>query len=172
MMMSPGARKLALTAHIVSSLGWMGAAFAYLVMALVTLSGPDPQAVRAAYFLMEPLSRFAIVPLAFASLFTGLVSALGTSWGLFRHYWVMAKLFLTLVATLILMGNMRTLEYLSGLAAQPGAVDSCGLTGQVLHSAGGIIVLLVTAILGVYKPKGLTRYGWKKQRQESAGVKE
>jgi hypothetical protein len=149
----------------------MGAAFAYLVVVLVALSNPDPQAVRAAYLLMEPIAWFAIVPLALASLLTGLVSALGTSWGLFRHYWVTAKLFLTLVATLILFGNMRTLESLSVLAARPGTLDPGGLNGQILHSGGGLVVLLVIAILGVYKPKGLTRYGWKRQREENRGIK-
>jgi hypothetical protein len=41
---------------------------------------------RAAYLAMDLTSRFVIVPLARASLLTGLAQALGTPWGLFRHY--------------------------------------------------------------------------------------
>jgi hypothetical protein len=29
----------------------------------------------------------------------------------------------------------------------------------VLHSAGGLVILLFTTVLGVYKPRGMTRYG-------------
>lgn len=48
---------------------------------------PDAQIVRAVYLAMDLTARFVIVPLCLASLLTGLVSSLGTSWGLFQHYW-------------------------------------------------------------------------------------
>jgi hypothetical protein len=43
--------------------------------------------VRGAYLVMEPTVWFVLVSLALASLLTGLVQSLGTTWGLFRHYW-------------------------------------------------------------------------------------
>ena len=49
--------------------------------------------------------NFVIVPLAIASLLTGVVQALATPWGLFRHYWVVIKLFLTVFATLVLLAS-------------------------------------------------------------------
>ena len=36
----------------------------------------------------------------------------------------------------------------------------------LLHSVGGLVVLLVVHVLNVYKPQGVTRYGWRKQQEE------
>ena len=103
MTMSPRIRKFALTAHITSSVGWIGAVVAYLALVVATQTSQDTHMVRAAFIAMEPIIRFALVPLAFASLLTGLIMSLGTPWGLFRHYWVLAKLLLTVLATLVLL---------------------------------------------------------------------
>ena len=102
-MMTPGVRKFALTTHVTSSVGWLGAIAAFLALALGGLASSDAQMVRAAYLAMEFITWFVIVPLCVASLITGLVQSLGTAWGLFRHYWVVAKLGLTVVATAILL---------------------------------------------------------------------
>lgn len=51
------------------------------------MTSQDAQLDRAAHLAMELTALFVIVPLAFASLLTGLVQALGTTWGLFRDYW-------------------------------------------------------------------------------------
>ena len=87
MTMAPALRKLALTAHVVSSVGWLGAALVFLGLAIIGMTGQDAQTVRGTYLVMEPAAWYVLVPLAFASLSTGLVQALGTTWGLFRHYW-------------------------------------------------------------------------------------
>jgi ABC-type anion transport system duplicated permease subunit len=52
---------------------------------------------------MELTARFAIVPLSFPSLLTGLVQSLTTTWGLFRHYWVLAKLLINVFANVVLL---------------------------------------------------------------------
>ena len=39
---------------------------------------------------------------------SGLVQSLGTEWGLFRYYWIVAKLSLTVVATMVLMLLLTT----------------------------------------------------------------
>jgi hypothetical protein len=89
--MTPGIRKLVLTAHVVSSVGWLGAIAGFLALALVGLTSQNAQTVRGAYLVMEPAAWFVLVPLAFLSLVTGLVQSFGTAWGLFRHYWVSLK---------------------------------------------------------------------------------
>jgi hypothetical protein len=86
MTMTPRPRKFALTAHVACSVGWLGADVGFLALAVAGLTSQDAQLVRAAYLAMELTTWFVIVPLAFASLLTGLVQALGTKWGLFRHY--------------------------------------------------------------------------------------
>ena len=103
MTMTPRLRKFALTAHVVSSVGWLGAVAGFLALAAAGLTSQDAQMVRAAYLAMELIAWFVIVPLALASLLTGLVQSVGTTWGLFRHYWVLAKLLVTVLATIVLL---------------------------------------------------------------------
>jgi hypothetical protein len=40
------------------------------------------------------------------------------------------------------------------------------LGSTLIHSIGGTVVLLVILALNVYKPRGMTRYGWRKQQEE------
>jgi hypothetical protein len=167
MTMSPRLRKVALTAHITSSVGWLGAVVAFLGLAVVGLTSQDAQTVRGAYLVMEPAAWFVLVPLAFASLLTGLVQSLGTKWGLFRHYWVLFKLLITIFSTIVLLIYMETFSVMAGVAADPSA--DLGVVRNAspgLHAALALLVLLVAAVLAVYKPRGMTRYGWRKQQEE------
>lgn len=68
--MSPRLRKFALTAHIGSSVAWIGAVAGFLALAVAGLASQDAPMARAAYVGMERIARFVIVPLAFAALLT------------------------------------------------------------------------------------------------------
>jgi hypothetical protein len=46
------------------------------------------------------------------------------------------------------------------------SADPRELPGTLLHSIGGLVVLLITVILSVFKPRGVTRYGWRKQDEQ------
>src|SRR5258708_17096440 len=166
MIMTTGVRKFALTAHVTSSVGLLGSIAAFLAAAIAGLTSQDAQMVRAAYLAMELTARFVILPLAFASLLTGLIQSLGTPWGLFRHYWVLVKFLLTIFATLVLLAKMELIGYAARLAAETtlsrADLRAAGIE-LVVHAAGGLLVLFVPAVLSVYKPPGLTRYGWEKQ---------
>lgn len=167
MTMKPSLRKFALTTHIAASVGWIGAVVAYLALVVATQTSQDAQTVRAAYIAMEPIIRFALVPLAFASLLTGLIMSLGTPWGLFRHYWVLAKLLLTIFATKVLLSQLEPISYMASLAADPNTdLGRLGGVGGFLHPGLGLLVLLVIMTLSVYKPRGMTRYGWRKQQEK------
>jgi hypothetical protein len=170
MTMTPGLRKFALTAHVISSVGWLGAVAGFLALAVVGLASQGDQVVRAAYLVMEPIGWFVLVPLAFASLLTGLVQSLGTTWGLFRHYWVLFKLLINVFATIVLLMYMQTLDYFAGVAANPtlSGGDLRVLRGPspVLHSSLALLLLLVATVLAVYKPRGMTRYGQRKQHEQ------
>jgi putative copper export protein len=169
MLMTPGLRKFALTAHVTSSAGWIGAIACFLALAVAGLTSQDPQMVRAAYLAMNLTAWFVIVPLSLASLLTGLVQSLGTTWGLFRHYWVLAKLLLTAFATIVLLLKMELIGYLAGVAAETtlsSADHRAARIELVVHAAGGLLVLLVPAALSVYKPRGMTQYGRRKQHEQ------
>src|SRR5918992_112144 len=107
MIMSAGVRTFALTAHVICSVGWLGAVVVFLALAVVGLTSQDAQTVRGAYVVMEPAAWFVLVPLAFASLLTGLIQSLGTTWGLFRHYWALFKLVINVVTTIVLLVYME-----------------------------------------------------------------
>lgn len=159
-------KRLVLTAHIVTSVGWLGAVMAYLALDLVATSSEDIAAVRAAYFGMDLSIRFVILPLAIASVLIGTVNALTTAWGLFRHYWVLIKLLLTIFATTILLLEVQSVTYMAELAST--RADPRTLPGSLPHSVGGLLILITVAVLSVYKPKGLTPRGWRKQPQSTA----
>jgi hypothetical protein len=165
--MSPRLSKLALTAHVVSSVGWLGAIVAFLALAVVGLSSQDTQLVRGVYLVAEPLTWFVIVPLALASLLTGIVQSLGGNWGLFRHYWVLFKLLIAVVATIVLLMYTQTVDVLADVAAE-SRTELSELRGPtfVLHSGAALLLLLVATVLAVYKPRGMTRYGRRKQDEQ------
>jgi hypothetical protein len=154
MTMTSGLRKFSLTAHVTSSVGLLGSIAAFLALAVAGVTSQDTQMVRAAYLAMKVIARFVIVPLAFASLLTGLVLSLGTPWGLFRHYWVLVKLLLTVFATSVLLAKMELISYAARLSAEAtlshADLRAAGIQ-LVVHAAGGLLVLLVPAALAVYK---------------------
>lgn len=169
--LAPRLRKVALTAHVTFSVGWLGAVISFLALAVLGLATEDAQTTRAAYLVMEPIGWFVLLPLAVASLLTGLVQSLGTTWGLFRHYWVVFKLLINVVATIVLLMYMQTLDYFAEVAAHStvSARDLYVLRdpSPILHSVLALALLLVATTLAVYKPRGMTRYGQRKQRRVS-----
>jgi hypothetical protein len=161
MALTPRLRKLALTAHVTASVGWLGAVAAFLVPAIAALASEDAQTVKGAYLAMELMGWYVLVPLAIASLVTGLVQSVGTRWGVLRHYWVVFKLIINLFATFVLLMYTETLGYLADLAATTPGEDLGGLrsASPVLHAGAALVLLLVATTLAVYKPPGVTPYG-------------
>jgi hypothetical protein len=173
MIMQPWLRKLALVAHVTSSIGWFGAVAAFLALAVVGLVNSDTHTVRAVYVAADVVTMLVIVPLCFASLLTGLIQSLGTPWGLFRHYWVLAKLLITLLSTIILLIHRQPIATLADIAVGSTIWESSLSRVQmqlVVDAAAALFALLVATVLSIYKPKGVTPYGWRKQRQRRAIV--
>jgi hypothetical protein len=169
MTMSPALRKLVLTIHVTTSVGWLGAVAAFLVLALVGLRSADAQMVRASYLAMERLGGWVIVPASLASVFIGTFQALGTPWGLVRHYWVAIKLVLTVLAALVLLLHIGPIEYMAHQAAAGGLTGAAHREIRlqlVVDAAAALVVLLVTTTLSVYKPRGLTPFGVRALRND------
>ncbi len=174
MAMSPGVRKFVLATHLMFSVGWIGAVLVYLALSTTATASRDSQSLRAAWIGMELTGWYVIVPLAVGSLFTGLVMALGTKWGLFRHYWVLFSLGLTVFATVILLLHMPDVTAMANVARSEGArLSGHGKylydrldEGDLLHPALGLVVLVVVQLMNVYKPRGMTRYGWRKEQEQ------
>ncbi len=163
--MRPRLRKLALTAHVVSSVGWLGAVVAFLGLATIGATSHDAATVRGTYLVMEPTAWYVLLPLASTSLLTGLIQSLGTTWGLFRHYWILLKLLINVFATTFLLIYMGTFGALAEVAADPSAdLATVRNTSPILHAALALLLLVAATVLAVYKPRGMTRYGWRKQQ--------
>ncbi len=164
-------RRIALTAHVSSSVGWLGAVAGFLALAVTGLRGEDPQLIRAAYLAMELTTWFVILPFATASLLTGIVSSLGTAWGLLRYYWVVVKALITLFSTAVLLMHVQPIERLGRAAAKGGTLSPDLHQVQVMMvvaSSAALAALLLLTALSVYKPRGLTPYGARNHRAERA----
>ena len=173
MSISGRVRKTGLSLHVISSVAWLGSVMAFIALAVAGIvSAHDPQVVRAVYPSMELIAWSVIVPISLASLVTGITQALTTEWGLFRHYWVLAKFLLTTAAVALLLLHMTAVKRAAALAPTGGTVALTSLQNRLLVDAcltAG--VLLIATALSVFKPWGMTPYGWRKQNEaaERAG---
>ena len=170
-MMTPALRRVTFTTHLTSSVGWVGAAMAFLALAVIGVTSDDERIVRGAYLVMAPAAWFVLVPLAHASLLSGIALSLGTTWGLFRHYWVVLKLGITVFATVILLIYMGTFGQMAGVAADP-VLDLAVVrnASPIVHAILALILLLAATVLGVYKPFGMTAYGRRKHDEQRQGI--
>src|SRR5918998_2315764 len=164
MTLGPRIRKLVLAVHVLTSVGWIGACAAYLTLTVAAMQSDSHDTVRAAFVSME-IVYFALVPLAAVALVTGLIQAVGTNWGLFRHYWVVTKLVLTLVAITVMVLNLNNVSSHADHVSRGSAVESGTAAHDFRHAAGGLAILGLTPIPGLYKPRALTRYGPRKEKE-------
>ncbi len=163
MRLSPWWRQVALATHVIASVGWFGAVIAFLALAVIGLRGSrGEELVRSAYLAMDAVGWLVIVPFSVASLATGLIQSLGTQWGLFRHYWVLAKLLITVGASGLLLLHMQVVNTVAE-AARAGTLSLDHLRDprvQLVADAGAAsVVLMIAIVLSVFKPAGLTSTG-------------
>lgn len=165
MTMAPGLRKAMLALHLTTSVGWIGGVIVYLALGVAAVNAVDDRTIRGAWIAMEIIGWYALVPLAVASLVTGIVMGLGTRWGLLRHYWVVISLVLTLVSVAVLLLHMPDVTANVTVARTATGPELAALGGDLVHPSLGLVVLLVVQVLNLYQPRGLTRYGERRQRR-------
>lgn len=163
-------RKVVLLAHVATSVSALGAVAVFLVLAITGVASQAAESVRTAYVANALIAWYVILPLLLASLAIGIGQALATPWGVFRHCWVIAKLALTVATIYVLFQQMQGISYLAEIATTTtlSSTDLVGLRHSVqIHAAGGLVVLLLITALSIFKPRGLTRYGWYKQYEDA-----
>lgn len=159
MTMTASWRKLTLVLHVTTSVGLTGAIAGFLALAIAGLADSGPLAL-AVYPAMQVITWYVIVPLAASSLLIGIIQSLGTPWGLMRHYWVIVKLALTLLALAVLMLQTQSIDTLAEAAVLGTLAGHAGARlSMVLHGTGGILVLLTATVLSIHKPRGITSFG-------------
>jgi hypothetical protein len=165
-----GTRKLALTVHVASSVGFLGAVASFLALAVIGLATSDAVVLTASYVAMDLITWWAVVPLCVAALLGGVLSSLASPWGLLRYYWVVVKLVLTALSLAILLVHAQPIGALAAAAAA-GAIDHADIGTRrqlAAAAAAAIVAILLMTILSIYKPRGMTRYG-SRQRSPAAG---
>jgi uncharacterized membrane protein len=151
-------RNIAVTIHIVAALALLGVSTVVLAAGIHAATGDDARDAHAVYELLRLLTFSLDLPLAVLTLVSGVRLALTSSWGLFRHWWVIAKLAIygtTLVIGLALIGpSIETLRDVT----EAGSPGESGARSTLIAAAGVQVVILVgAATLGVFKPGGPRR---------------
>jgi hypothetical protein len=90
---------------------------------------------------------------------------LGTRWGLARHWWVLAKLALTIVlasaAVFVLQPSLNEAAA-TALALPPADLPGAGIGPVAVRAATaptlGVLLLTTAVVLAVFKPWGRTRF--------------
>jgi hypothetical protein len=157
--MTPTPRRTLLIAHIVSSVGWIGAVAAFLALNIVALTTAREELARSMYAAMDVTGLYVIVPASLLGVATGIAQSLATPWGLWRHRWVATKLVLGLLATVALLLHQFTAVQTAAHHAAHG-MDAHPFGVQLaVDAALATVLLLFATVLSVVKPWGLTRYG-------------
>lgn len=152
-------RRTLLTAHVVVSVGWIGAVVSFLALNIVALSTSRAADARSMYVAMNVIGLYAIVPASLLTLGTGTAQSLATQWGLWRHRWVATKLILAVGATAALLLHQFVVVRLAAEQAEQGTDPRALGTQLVVDASLAAAVLIVATLLSVFKPWGLTRHG-------------
>ena len=141
---------------------------AYLSLDLAAATSQEAQTLRSAYLGLGLIAGSVIVPLSIATLVTGVLVSIGTKWGLVRHWWVTISFVLTVIATVVLIIETGTIAAYAAVASDPATTTAelQSLGSTLVHSIGGAVLLLGVLVLNIYKPRGMTPYGWRKQHEE------
>lgn len=152
--LSPSVRKVLVAAHVLVGVGWFGITFAKLVLEIVAFRTGNPDVSRVGLMFMQALDRAVFPPVALATLATGVILSVGTAWGLFKHWWIVVKLVLTIgvIVTGVAFVGAWTEAAARGPAADPAA--SLRLIGAaVVHT----LMLAAATVISVLKPWGQLR---------------
>ncbi len=139
---------------------------AYLALALTVANSADTSLIRSSWVAMELIGWAVLVPLAVGTVVTGILVSLGTQWGLFRHYWVVISFTLTSLSAVILILHMPDISIRATQAQRADASELEAIGSDLFHSSFGLVVLLLVLVLNVFKPRGLTRFGWRRRQRE------
>lgn len=158
--LSPKARKLVLTVHVVSSVGWLGIALVTLVLVVTARVTTDPELGRAAFLVLDLFDATLTVPVGLAALLSGLVLSVTTHWGLLRHWWVATKLVLTVVVFVVpLVVRAPLIDQAVASTANAGADPGPAAAELMTPGVMALLILTVATVLSVYKPWGKTPRG-------------
>jgi hypothetical protein len=143
-------RKPLLLAHVIASVGLLGATSSSLLLAVIAASTHDAGLAHSAYELISLQSAVFGIPLSFIALLTGLALGPASKWGVLRYRWTTAKL--VLLVGVIVNGALM----IGPTTAQ--RVDGHGSASTVIVAVSASVLMLGLSVgLSVYKPGGRLR---------------
>ncbi|MFJ9443639.1 DUF2269 domain-containing protein [Kitasatospora sp. NPDC101235] len=157
----PAVRKPLVALHVVASVSWLALMLCLLTLGVTALTTGDADRLRTAYRAMGLLGDALILPLSLLTFLSGVALGLGTSWGLFRYYWVSTKFWLTLGAmtasVLALTDRLHdAVRVADAHPTGPITVADLGFVryNTVIVPAVALTLYLFNVVLSVYKPWG------------------
>lgn len=148
--------KVALTAHVLSAVGWFGVAVLVAFCAVVAGTSNDATLSRALYRTVET-SVWLSIPLGIVAFATGVVLSVGTKWGLVRHWWVVAKI---VIASPVVVTDALVVRGAAHDAVAHGVAAGSLYGPTIAHC----VVLTIATALSVFKPRGRTPIGRANER--------
>ncbi|MGI5439645.1 DUF2269 domain-containing protein [Streptomyces shenzhenensis] len=157
MKLSRPARRSLLVVHVTASASWLGLTLGLLALGITAATTGQVAAVMASVRSMGLFADRLLLPVALATLGSGLVLSLGTPWGLARHRWVWIKFWLTLATTAATAFALRPGVHAAAAAVAGGPLPDAGavLTGPGVSLAACVFM----TVISVLKPWGPTRRG-------------
>jgi hypothetical protein len=173
----PKPRKALVAAHAVSAASWVGVAVTFVAMSVVAMSSNDIHTTMLVYELMATFDITLLPWTNFATFLTGIALSMTTKWGLFRYYWVAAKIAIAVGILVMAFGFLhdnleRAGHEATALATTGGTVaDVSGSANVVFWGFGCAMLSLVGALLlSLYKPGGRMRSLKKSSTPDGAAV--
>jgi hypothetical protein len=148
------ARVVLLTVHVAMSAGWFGLLSALVALEVAELCTGEPAQRPGIAAAMAVIACWVLTPVVFVAVFSGVVLAMFTQWGLVRHWWVIAKCGIAFVLTA--SGAVLMLPQLPAIISGEG--EDAGMQSLIARCVA-IVLLLVATGLSVVKPWGKTPHG-------------
>ncbi|MBB6670194.1 DUF2269 family protein [Cohnella nanjingensis] len=150
-----------LTLHLLFSAIMLGVAIVFLFLSITAANTNDEGVLQACYTMMHMLAKTTVRYSTIAALATGILLSVWTPWGLFKHYWIIAKEVLTFFFIIIGPIGMYwwTLRAVTLVSSERGHAvldpDFIVNSGQLRI---GIVLQIVSLVglfaISVFKPWG------------------
>lgn len=154
-------KQLIIVIHVLSVVCWLGGAMCMLLLGTYMLRAENGEQL---YFTLENMHLIDVVFIrypALVALLTGIVLAIWTNWGLFKHYWILIKLILTLLLIGLGIGYMGDwLSQIVRIAEQERflALGDAAFLNASYSLIGGaianIVALIFMTAISYFKPFG------------------
>lgn len=161
-------RRAVLALHVLCGVGWMGLDLGLFVLVVTGATADSGPVVAAAYTAARLVIPVVVPVLATGMLVTGVWLGLGTKWRLTEWTWVLTKLAIGVVLTVLVYvalvpGALSIPTELTGTAAEVRDAVGGADTDLLFPPVVSFLALGFSLVLSIWKPWGRTR--WSRRRR-------